>query len=185
LYALHEIPKTENAKMDRIADAFDKPYDSPEHRMLRENAWLVGPEFQCRYLLGMLLGRNEFRITQDEFLNDLTEYITSRTSPQAAMFCCTEHHCQFVVAFLERQFRDKIGSIKITKETKENRAMEVLLKHPDWPDEQIVAEVGATMKSVARWTTYRYARRCQKLYEDQVEGWFYPRPTGSDTAHES
>ena len=170
--------------MDNCAKAFDKPYDSPEHRMLREEAWLVGPEHQCRYLLGMLLSQNEFRKSRDQFLDDLTKYITSRTSAQAAMFCCTEHHCQFVVAFLDRLFCDQKKASPMIKVTKESQAMEVLLKHPDWSDKQIVAEVGATLKSLDRWTTYQYARRCQKLYEDKVEGWYFPRRLEPNSSNE-
>ena len=170
--------------MDYLADAFDKPYDSPEHRMLREESWLAGPEVECRYYLGMLLGRNEFRRSPEEFLDELAEFVVSKTSAKGAMFCCTEHHCQFVVDFLRRLFERQQGETPRTDETKEHRAMEVLLKHPDWSNEQIVAEVGATMKSVDRWSRFRYARRCQRLYEEHVKGWYFPRTTrpGPDRA---
>jgi hypothetical protein len=163
--------------MNSLAEAFESPKDSPEHRRLREDSWLVGPEMECRYYLGMLSGRNEFRRSRDEFLDDLADFVASRTSAQAVMFCCTEHHCQFVVGFLRRLFERQEGCMPGRKETREQRAMEVLLKHPNWSDEQIVAEVGATVKSVKRWPVFRYARRCQGLYEQRAEGWYYPRPT--------
>jgi len=64
--------------MDFFAKAFEKPKDSSEHRMLKEAFFLVGPHIECRYYLEMLLGRNEFRRSSDEFLDDLTEFITSQ-----------------------------------------------------------------------------------------------------------
>jgi hypothetical protein len=157
--------------MDHLAEAFDEPPDSSEHRSLREGCGLAGPDIQCRYYLGRLLGRNEFRLSEEAFLDDLAKFVASQTSAKAVMFCCTGHHCQFVVDFLRRLFERQEGASPQGKETKEQLALESLLKHPDWSDEQIVAEVDATLKAVKRWTTFRYARRCQKLYEQGAEGW--------------
>jgi hypothetical protein len=175
----------EERGLQNLAEAFDAPKDSPDHLGLRDQAGLGGRHIECRYYLGMLIGRNEFRQPSEEFLDDLTEFVVSRTSTQAAMFCCTEEHCQFVVAFLRRLFEIQEGLAPDRKETKEHRAIEVLLRHADWSDEQIAAEVGATAKSVKRcWSTFQYARRCQRLYEQRVEGWYIPRPA-RDARNES
>lgn len=162
--------------MDHFAEAFEKAKDTFEHRGLLDAFSLVGPEIECRYRLGVLLGRNEFRRSREEFLDDLTAFVVSQTSPEAAMFCCTEHHCQFVVAFLRRLCELRGNRNVARKETKEHRALEVLLRHPKWADEQIVSEVGATLNAVKRWPLFRYARRCQQFYEQRVEGWYFPRP---------
>ncbi|MEN6451795.1 MAG: hypothetical protein ABFC96_14995 [Thermoguttaceae bacterium] len=167
-------------RIDSLAKSFDLPMDSPEHRALRENAWLGGDYVECRYYLGALIGKNEFRTSEDEFLDDLSEFIARKTSPAARMFCCTINHCTHVIDFLRREFERQTGYPAKVKETKDDRAVELLLRHPDWSDEQIAAELAATQKTMARWVRFKYARRSQRFYEQKLEGWYCPRPTRPD-----
>jgi hypothetical protein len=161
--------------MDNLAEAFDRPVDSPEHRILQDEVWLGGLYVECRYYLGMLTGRNEFRATINEFLDHLTDYVTAKSSDGAAIFCCSINHCHYVVDFLRRLYETQTGRPPRKKETKEHKALELLLKHTDWTNEQIVSKLGATFESLKSWITFRDARRAQHFYEQRIGGWYYPR----------
>ena len=54
------------ANYDTIAAHFDAPVDSREHWVLRETARDGGDLIEGRYLLGVLIGANLFRVSDNE-----------------------------------------------------------------------------------------------------------------------
>jgi hypothetical protein len=70
--------------MDSLAQAFDQPFDSPEHRALAEEGWLGGAAVTVRYRLGRLLQRNFFRETDDSVKAALKEYLVDRGCERGA-----------------------------------------------------------------------------------------------------
>ena len=119
----------------------------------------------CRYYLSMLIERDYFVLPLADLWRDLTEYVVRHASPKAIAFAPHKQEMtHFAVPFLREQFNQAFGIEG--RFTKEERGMILLLKHPDWSDEQIRRAVKTTPKQIMnRWTDYRYARILQDWYE--------------------
>ena len=99
------------------------PKDSPQHRQLREELWLVGPEHACRYYLSIILGRDFFAVPDAKFLKAVQEYVVAKTCPEAIQFCCTRGHFQFVEPFLKREWETAESACRaIVASRRRNRA---------------------------------------------------------------
>jgi hypothetical protein len=60
---------------------------------------------------------------------------------------------------------------KQVKLSKEQQALAVLVKHPDWTNKQIADEIGAHEKSLSRWSIFQKAKEAQKtVRKDFPEG---------------
>jgi hypothetical protein len=57
-----------------FSESLAKPKDSPQHRRLREDLWLVGPAHACRYYLSVITGEDLFAVTEQEFLDRVRAY---------------------------------------------------------------------------------------------------------------
>jgi hypothetical protein len=64
---------------------------------------------------------------------------------------------------MREQFHVATGIPDRRKLTKADRALILLLHHPEWDDVSIVNELNTTAKQLARWTTFQLARREQDL----------------------
>ena len=147
------------------------PKDSPQHRSFREELWLGGSAHACRYYLSIILGRDFFAVSDEKFLKAVQEYIVAKTCPDAIQFCCRQYHLQFVVSFLKREREIAEGSSEKRRISKDEQGLILLIKHPDWTDEQIREAVQTTSKQMKRWSTYNAARAAQKHYKNGIKGW--------------
>jgi hypothetical protein len=168
----HALAQTiqERTRTETMTSAFShylkQPIDSPEHRQFRADLWLGGSEFTCRYYLSLLVRRDLSDMPGSDFLSLLREYITDHTCAAAAQFCVTEGHLQFVLPFLKLQCGDDTERL-----SKEERALVLLVQHPDWADDRIREAVGTTENAMKRWTTFNYARIAQTHYRNGCPGW--------------
>jgi hypothetical protein len=147
------------------------PKDSPQHRQLRDELWLGGEEHACRYYLSILMGRDFFAVSNDEFLKTVLEYVVAKTCPEAIHFCCTRGHFQFVMPFLKREWETAEGIAGQRHVGKEERAMILLIEHPKWTDEQFRRALKTTEKQMKRWSRFNSARIAQQHYKNRIEGW--------------
>lgn len=147
------------------------PKDSPQHRQLRDELCLGGEEHACRYYLSIVLGRDFFAVSNDEFLKAVQEYVVAKTCPEAIQFCCTRGHFQFVMPFLKRDWENAAGTADQRHIGKEERGMILLIDHPDWTDEQIRVAVKTTDMQMKRWGSFNAARVAQKHYKNRIKGW--------------
>ncbi len=147
------------------------PKNSPQHIRLREELWLGGASHACRYYLSIILGRELFATSDDEFLKAAQEYIVAKTCPEAIQFCCTPGHFQFVMPFLKREWEVAEGTAEQRRLKKVEQCLVLLLNHPDWTDEQIRKAVKTTDKQMKRWGTFNAARAAHRHFKDGAEGW--------------
>lgn len=152
--------------MSIFSDYLDKPVDSPEHRRFRASLWVGGSEHACRYYLSVLVNRDFFDATDSEFLTAMKDYVVAHACPAASQFCITQGHLQFVLPFLKHLLGDKTERL-----SNEDRALVLLVQHPDWSDDQIREAVGTTEKAMTRWSTFKYARLAQARFRDACPGW--------------
>lgn len=132
------------------------PEDSPEHESFRIEMCdlkLLGGEGACRYFLSKITGVDQFALWDDEFVENVREYLASETNGAASQFQIDAHAVQFVVPFLKRAFEDSRRSASSIL-TKQDRAVELLLRNPRWTDQQIAASVPTTTKQLQRFTNY-------------------------------
>jgi hypothetical protein len=148
-----------------------KPKDSPEHRLFREQLWLGGASFTCRYYLSILNGHDYFDATGDEFMTAVQEYVLSYTCPEAIQFCVSEYHLMFLEPFLRQQWELAEGNTNPKKLSREERALILLVNNPDWTDKKIREVIGTTVKQMKRWSNFNAARVAQKHYHNQAKGW--------------
>jgi hypothetical protein len=160
--------------MTKAANIFSEylalPKDSPQHRQLRGESWLGGASHACRYYLSIIVGRDLFAASDQEFLTAVQEYVISRTCADAIQFCCTLGHLQFVMPFLKREWEIAEG-LSGRRFVKEDQALILLVEHPDWTNEQIRQAVKTTGKEMSRWGRFRAARAAQKHYKNRIPGW--------------
>lgn len=70
-------------------------------------------------------------------------------------------HFDFVLPFLKREWETAGGIVDDRRPSKEEQAMVLLIRHPDWCDEQLRQAVKTTEKQMKRWSTFNYARGTQ------------------------
>lgn len=135
--------------------------DSPEHRSLRIDlcqSKLLGDEGACRYYLSRLNGVDYFVAWNDEFLRAIREFAVRQYGDAATRCCYDLGASSILVGLMRRAFELRFGDSPARKKSKEEIAVELLLVHPEWPDERIAQEVGTTTKQLHRFSIYSYAR---------------------------
>lgn len=143
----------------------DKPVGGPEHQAFREELWIGGADWACRYYFSMLIDRDYFLLPLPVLWRDLVQYLAEHASPNAVAFGyrSTPEISEFALPFLKEQFQQAFGIPAKLK--KSERGLILLLKHPEWSDEQIRLVLKTTHKQMARWPWYRRARA--------VQGWYH------------
>jgi hypothetical protein len=144
------------------------PKDSPQHKQFRKELWLGGTGPACRYYLSILLGRDFFAVSSDEFLKAIREYVSAKTCPEAMQFCCLRSDFAFVLPFLRREWEIAEGIADQRRLGKEEQGMILLIQHPDSSDEQIRQAVRTTAKQMKRWGNFNYARIAQQITSTEL-----------------
>jgi hypothetical protein len=132
---------------------------------------LGGAAHACRYYLSIILDRDFFAASDDEFLKAVQEYVISKTCAEALQFCCTHNHLQFVMPFLKQEWESVEGTSGQRRISKQEQGLILLVRHPDWTDEQIRKAVNTTEKQMKRWGIHNAARTAQKHYKNRAKGW--------------
>lgn len=135
--------------------------DSPKHQSLREQMCemhILGGDGAARYYLSRLTGSDQFAMWDDEFHENLREYVVEQTEGAASSFSFNLETVSAIASFLKCVFQDG-RSDKVLKVTKADRAIETFLRHPDWTDEQVAAEVPTTVKQLKRFSDYNLLKR--------------------------
>ena len=129
---------------DVFSEYLAKPKDSPEYIEFWEQLWLAGTSHTCRYYLSIINERDYFDMTDDAFMAAIKEYIVGHTCPEAIQFCVGEYHLMFLEPFLRQQWELAEGNPNAKKLSREERALILLVHHPDWTDEKIRNVIGTT-----------------------------------------
>ena len=146
------------------------PEDSDPHRQLRAemcDCKILGGEGACRYYLSVLTGTDQFAAWSDDFENDVRRYVAERTSPGAGRLC-DGYSVNFLSSFFRRAWERSQGRGQQRRMTKEERAIELLLTHPDWSDQRIADSVPTTIKQLQRWTDYKSLRSAPQKRETRT-----------------
>jgi hypothetical protein len=141
---------------------FNKPVDGREHRLKREELWIGGDCIACMYYLGMMRNKDYSDLTLEDLDNDIIEFIIQYASPNASVFAHSKMDIDCIaLPFLKQRFH-LVFDIDL-KLTKEEKGVILLLKNPDWTDEQIRLALKTTEKQMSHWLRYRRARAIQAL----------------------
>lgn len=130
--------------------------ESPEHQSFRTEMCdlrILGREGACRYYLSKLTGSDQFALWHDEFIDNVREYVVAETNGAAACVSFAANTIDCMAAFLKHAFELSESSVNF-KQSKQERAVVVLLHHPLWSDEQIAKEVPTTTKQLRRNSDY-------------------------------
>jgi hypothetical protein len=160
-----------------VMERYRRPPDSPSSRMLaadpasQEHQALAldmlgggNPKFPpllggygaCLYLLSRLTGRDQFAEWNDQFVENVREYVVKATGGAARVFEFTFSSVDYMVALLKRDFYRAQNDGYV--ESKPDRAVILLLEHPDWTDNQIAEAVPTTVKQLRRNLDYTCLR---------------------------
>ena len=135
--------------------------ESPEHERLRSELCdheMLGGDGVCRYYLSILTQSDQFVAWSDDFVNDVKRYVVKMTCPEASRFCADFHSIQFLAGFFRVVMERIEGRSDGRRVSKEDRAIEMLMNHPDWSDHQIAEELPTTLKQLQRWANYKVLR---------------------------
>lgn len=113
------------------------------------------------FCLSELTQINHFALWTTEILANCAEYVSSRTSPQAAIFFHDTQSLMGIEPYLRHQY-DRSRGIAL-KPSRRVRALELLLLHPDWTNAQIAAETPTTVAQMDRWGDIPLLRKMQRL----------------------
>jgi hypothetical protein len=141
------------------------PRESPEHQYLRLEMCddrLLGGMGACQYYLSILTQSDQFVAWSDDFVNNVKRYVVEMTCPEAARFCTDLHNMQFLAGFFRVVMERIEGSSGGRPVSKEDRAIEMLMNHPDWSDQQVAEQLPTTAKQLKRWSNYAALRAAPK-----------------------
>lgn len=145
------------------ADRFDAPVNSPEHAELRDTAWMGGRLTEGRYLLGMLIGKNLFRRTDQQvvegYVRELQKYIEQEVSNQAAELFANSRYDQVLIPYLRLVYHRNPDwpPMDVERRQREERAMEYVLFNLDATVDDLANYLGTTVKQVQRLTLVKDA----------------------------
>ena len=151
-------PDNPRSEMLAAAEASEK------HQMLREHMCdlkLLGGEGACRYYLSLLTDSDQFVLWNDEFVDNMREFIVTRTDGAAECFSFDSSSVGYMAPFMKREYfkRKRITS----KLSKQERAVVLLLQNPMWSDEQIAEHVPTTTKQLSRNLDYVQLKRARRI----------------------
>lgn len=150
--------------MDSLAEAFDSPLDSPDHRMLAEDAWLGGPLVSVRYYLGRLIGRNLFRESDDEVLSEVRNYFAREFSKDGAAILQDARGWK-IAEFVMRSRFEATTLGKPRRNRQEVQAVSAFLANPKLSTIELATSAETTIKQLARMSTLQYARTIHRLLD--------------------
>lgn len=154
------------------------PKESLAHQTFRSEMCddeLLGGEGACRYYLSVLTQSDQFVAWSDDFVNNVRRYLVETTCPEAAQFCAESNGIQFLVGFFRAVSERTEGKSASHRATREDRAIEMLLKHPDWTDQQIAKTVPTTVRQLQRWSNFKGLRAAPRRAERRKA--IYPHDT--------
>jgi hypothetical protein len=123
---------------------------------------LLGDMGACQYYLSILTQSDQFVAWDDDFVNNVKRYVVKMTCPEAARFCGGPHCLQSLAGFFRVVTERVEGRSDGRRVSKEDRAIEMLLNHPDWTDQQIAERLPTTAKQLQRWSNYGALRAAPK-----------------------
>ena len=152
------------------AKYFDAPRDSDEHAGLRDTAWMGGHYVEGRYLLGMLISQNLFRVSNNTYIDELHRFISDRASTRAAAIFCTLTDAVWLMPFLRKLYDHETDyqPIKMTRNDRVERGIEFLLYHLDASTEDIATFLKTTEKQVLRLGDITAARKTIQLHRESA-----------------
>lgn len=134
------------------ADRFDESIDSHLHRELRDTAWMGGSLTEGRYLLGMLIGKNLFRISHDEYYQKLHNYLREQISQEAADLSATSTSEKWVIPYLRLAYHQsgRYPTIRVDRKHRAELGVTYLFHHLDATVAEIASHLNTTEKQVLR-----------------------------------
>jgi hypothetical protein len=143
--------------METLAQHFDLPETSPEHRLLAETAWMGGELVSVRYYLGRLLKRNLFRESHEEVNRCLRTWVAQRTSEAGAVLIRGPGTWQIPDAILRREFEIETNR-RPTGRPREIAAVVQFLTTPTISLADLAKKVRTTEKQLKRMSLLNYAQ---------------------------
>lgn len=143
--------------METLAQAFDAPPKSEQHRALAQSAWMGGELVAIRFYLGSLLGQNLFRESDATVEDKMRQWVGRRTSPEGAALIRGFEWWQIVAMLVRHEYEAKnpCGSHSANREV---IALMAFLKDPTISTDQLARLASSTEKQLARMRTLKHAR---------------------------
>lgn len=152
-------------RIDPLANGCSKRLASPRESSNHQGFYwemcegqLIGGEGACRYYLSIITGVDHFALWSDEFGANLKELVVAESSEAAACFTFDCSSAQHFWPFVRLAYERHVGGDKRKRIKNWEKAIELLVNHPDWTDEEIAARVPTTLKQLARNSYYTHLR---------------------------
>ena len=142
-----------------LEELFDEPVDSPSHTFLREEGWLGGDLVVGRYVLGMLLGENLYRLSNDQYAARLHRFLSERVSTAAAEIFGSLSECGHVIPYLRRLYREETRNPPLpVRNDREEAALTYLLHNLGATNAELATAIDSTEKQILRISALTAAR---------------------------
>ena len=136
------------------------PEDSQEHQSLRSDLCdlqiLYGQD-ACLYYLSNLTSSDQFALWSDEFVANLREFVLTETRGAAAYFRFDVGTVDYMAPLLKRAYK-KVRPGNRVKLTKQDLAIDLVLRNPRWSDKQIAENAPTTTSQLQRFSDYKALR---------------------------
>ena len=144
----------------RLSKYFAQSPDSAQHRQFREEMCItpiLGSDGACKYYLSALTQIDHFALWSDQFVENVREYLLTETSDAANYFLFDSCTIESMTSFLKVSYSQRFPTAGIAIKP-HDRAIEILLRNPNWSDAQIAAAAKTTVKQLLRCSDYKILR---------------------------
>lgn len=132
---------------NNCAEHFDEPIESDVHRLVRDTAWIGGSLIEGKYLLGILIGKNLFRVTVEEYYETLHDYLCENVSREVAGLFTT---IDIVILYMRLVYHEN-GNLPVINVERKHRAehgVAFLFQNLDATVAEIASHLKTTEKQV-------------------------------------
>jgi hypothetical protein len=142
-------------RAEQYAKYIALPEDDPERVAFEQDHWIGGSFLVCQWQLSVLAGRDLWSLPLEAYGTALVEFCRSRLP---GVSCAALARSDYSARIYLQDLRRRAGSTIFGPLKKPDRAVILLLKNPDWTDEQIAERVPTTLKQLRRFSTYNHLR---------------------------
>ncbi len=109
----------------------------------------------------MLLGKNLFRVSHDDYIRELRTFVATKVSPRAASIFCTLADAPQLMPFLRYLYHRETSypAINMPRNERVERAIDYLLHNLDASVAEIATFLGTTENQVMRLSDITSARK--------------------------
>jgi hypothetical protein len=167
------MPSRESRAAAEYAKYIALPEDDQERVDFELGHWIGGDNIVCQWQLSVLTGRDVWSMSRAgdwrAHKTPLLDFCRARLPEASCDAIARLSGDRFARIYLQ-DLRRRAGCTIFGPLKKPDRAVILLLKNPDWTDEQIAKRLPTTLKQLRRFSTYNHLRSEIRFAKEGIGG---------------